>query len=113
MTDNLCPICYDSLDKKYTHTLPCNHKFHYECLYHSFKQDWMKMCPYCRSENNSLPLVNGIKKINVNIHDTSTIETYENIPCNYILKRGKNKGNVCNRNCMFGEFQCSSHIKKK
>ena len=113
MEEDLCSICYDPLHKQFSHTLSCNHTFHYECLYKSFKEDWLNMCPYCRSENNKLPIVNGIKKIYPNIHNTENIDTYKNIPCNYIIQRGKNKGTICNKNCMYGEYQCTRHIKKK
>ena len=34
----VCPICADDLTNKYTHTLECNHVFHYECLFYSFKK---------------------------------------------------------------------------
>ena len=114
MTDNLddtllCGICNEKIDISYKHKLKCNHEFHYECLYNSFKYDWIKCCPYCRSENNVLPLVNGIKKINKNIHDLTLSKEYKNIPCDSILKTGKNKGNPCNKNCELGYFKCKRH----
>ena len=112
MTENLCPICYESLSKKYKHTLNCNHTFHYECLYNSFKHDWLNMCPYCRSEDNYLPIVNGIKKTKLYIHKTDDIKNYKNILCDHIISRGKNKGNNCNKNCVLGEYKCSSHLQK-
>lgn len=108
----LCAICYEPLDKKHTHKLKCGHEFHYECLYQSFKRDWLKSCPYCRSENNSLPLVNGLKKIDYNIHSGYIDSQYENHPCCHILQKGKRKGYACNKNCLLGELFCRAHSKK-
>ena len=31
-----CSICGIPLKEKYTHSLQCNHKFHYECLLKTF-----------------------------------------------------------------------------
>jgi hypothetical protein len=113
MNEIICGICAEPLNNKFKTKLKCNHEFHYECLQNSFKKDWLKMCPYCRSENNFLPLVNGIKKIDYNIHDKTNINNYKNILCDHILLTGKNKGEKCNKNCMLGEFKCGNHIKKK
>lgn len=110
-SNSFCAICEEPLKNKLSHILKCNHEFHYECLYKSFKQDWLKSCPYCRNENNSLPMVNGLKKIDENIHSNCDTNDYINIPCNHILLSGKNKGNVCGKNCILGEFKCISHKK--
>ena len=32
-----CGICGLSIDYKFSHTLKCNHTFHYECLMKSFQ----------------------------------------------------------------------------
>ena len=68
-------------------------------------------CPYCRSDKNLLPLVNGIKIIDKNIHNLENINTYENIKCNTILKTGKNKGNNCGKFCKLGYFTCNRHTQ--
>tara|TARA_B110000858_G_scaffold190579_1_gene238716 strand:+ start:1047 stop:1373 length:327 start_codon:yes stop_codon:yes gene_type:complete len=107
MEDNTCGICCMKNDK-YIHTLKCGHKFHYECLIDSFKFDKSLSCPYCRSENNELPLVNGIK--NTNKYYFEKNENYENIKCDCILKMGKNKGNKCNNYCAIGKFKCNRHL---
>jgi hypothetical protein len=105
----VCPICADDLTNKYTHTLDCNHTFHYECLFYSFKKGKNLLCPLCRSNHNKLPIVNGIKQPDLNIHIKN--ENYKNILCNSILKTGKNKGNLCNNKCMIGYYQCKRHLK--
>lgn len=112
MNDNnsFCAICQEPLSTKKTHKLNCNHVFHYECLYKSFKEDWLKSCPYCRSYDNNLPLVNGLKKIDLNIHSGYFDSKYVNIPCNHKLLTGKNKGKICSKNCALGEFKCINHI---
>ena len=37
---------------------------------------------------------------------------YQNIPCQYILKSGQNKGKICNKNCKIGFNVCGRHLKK-
>lgn len=107
---NICAICNESLNikDKLDHTLTCNHAFHYECLYNSFKYSKNLDCPYCRSIDNKLPLVNGIKKINEKIHILD--ENYTNILCDNILKSGKNKGKKCGNNCVIGFNKCKKHL---
>lgn len=107
---DICGICGEDLESKFKHKLICGHVFHYECLYNTFRHDWLKSCPYCRQEFNVLPLVNGLKHINKNIHQ-GIISDYINIPCDQILKVGKNKGNKCNNNCLLGRYKCKRHFK--
>ena len=35
--DNLCSICYDSLDEETVVTLKCGHKYHYNCISMTYK----------------------------------------------------------------------------
>ena len=64
---NMCLICYDTYDEKSKvndkHkcvTLKCNHKFHYECIYITYKsQKKPRVCPYCRKDGGYLPLIPG------------------------------------------------------
>jgi len=107
-----CGICGLNLNEDFCHTLNCNHTFHYQCLFDTFKHDIGNTCPYCRSISHKLPLVNGTKKISYTIHDLSTKNTFVNKPCDHILKTGKNKGQICNKNCKLGYFKCGRHIKK-
>ena len=124
-----CGICGLSIKDKYSYTLACNHTFHYECLIKSFNnipytinKKKSNHCPYCRKNSEYLPLVNGLKKITPGIHcsiesDTISdknkelIEKY-NQKCGYILTRGKNKGNPCDKNCSLGYGYCKTHLEK-
>ena len=112
MVKEICSICYDENDE-YVHTLKCNHSFHYNCLLLSFKNMKNNHCPYCRSTENYLPVINGVKKIFPEIHDTKDIdiENYSIQKCEKILTRGKNKGNQCSKNCKLGSNFCSVHSK--
>ncbi len=106
-----CSICAEPLSSQYSHKLKCGHEFHYQCLFLTFKNMKTNRCPYCRSQFNLLPLVNGIKKIYPNVHDTSNIESYENKKCKMILTKGKNKGKQCSRYCKIGMDYCPLHNK--
>jgi hypothetical protein len=84
--DDVCPICFDCLNKDNCDqlkkkkkksdfdeakntviTLDCRHKFHYECIVDWFKQKRMKhpysssgksirVCPYCREKTGYIEL---------------------------------------------------------
>ena len=122
-----CGICGLSIDEKFSHTLKCNHTFHYECLMKSFqninkyKKEY-NHCPYCRKNTDYLPLVNGLKNVVPNVHcinNTSNIKekkeelknNYSN-RCEFLLTRGKNKGNSCGKNCSLGYNTCKTHMGK-
>ena len=128
MSDEECSICGLELKDKYTYELNCNHKFHYECLMKTFahtpkksygKNKVLNSCPYCRKDCDYLPVVNGLKKLIVGVHfetiqeftDENGIIKNKNIPCQYILKRGKNKGKQCGRGCFLGYEYCKIHKK--
>ena len=119
-----CAICGLELSKHFCHELSCNHKFHYECLLKTFQEssDRYKKynsCPYCRAKVGYLPYVNGLKKIDVGIHiskdniimNNDALSMYQNVPCNYVFKRGKRKGEECGKNCKLGYTVCSVHKK--
>ena len=113
-----CGICGLDIDDKFPYTLDCGHKFHYECLLKTFSNisytvngKYNMQCPYCRKKSSYLPLVNGLKKINICIHDTSNVSEFENIKCKTIMKSGKRKNEQCGANCKLGYFQCSRHFK--
>jgi len=110
-----CPICGEKLNSKFIHKLDCNHEFHYECLLKSLKfQKSKNICPTCRKPFNYLPIVNGLKKLEYSIHYDSSnkdIIKLNNIKCNHILSRGKNKGSKCNKNCKMGFPTCNLHTK--
>ncbi len=122
-----CGICGLSIKDKYSYTLACNHTFHYECLMksfqntHKYKKEY-NHCPYCRKNSDYLPLVNGLKKVVPNVHclnNTNSIKekkellknNYSN-RCEFILSRGKNKGNPCGKNCSLGYGYCKTHLEK-
>tara|TARA_B110000495_G_C22953752_1_gene558625 strand:- start:687 stop:1082 length:396 start_codon:yes stop_codon:yes gene_type:complete len=121
-----CGICGLELKDKFSHTLVCNHTFHYECLMKSFvnspkyKKE-LNHCPYCRKISDFLPLVNGLKKVVPDVHCKNTITSIQEKKlelknnnsnrCAFILTRGKNKGNECNKNCSLGYNTCKAHLQ--
>jgi len=120
--DEDCAICGICLNDNYSHKLNCGHSFHYECLMKSFNcSDKHISCPYCRKNCDHLPLINGLRRVLPGIHcKANVIHTYninlkENYrkKCNHILKRGKNKGNECGKNCKLGYYICNDHFKTK
>ena len=112
MNEKKCSICGDNLKKEYQTTLKCKHTFHYECILLTFKNMKSLDCPYCRNESEYLPIINGLKKCIVGIHGKEKEEfSNQNKKCNAILKRGKNKGNECGKNCKLGYYQCRIHFK--
>ena len=123
-----CGICGCNLNDKFSHTLKCNHTFHYECLMKSFqnitganKYKEHNHCPYCRTKGNYLPLCNGLKKVIPNIHCMNTIKSIHDTKeilkneyskkCVFTLTRGKNKGSECGKNCLLGHTNCKAHLK--
>ena len=120
-----CAICGLDINDKFSYTLNCNHKFHYECLMKTFqntpkyKNKDFNHCPYCRKKSEFLPLVNGLKKVIPGVHTYSTsseitekkneLNNNFNIKCQHILTRGKNKGNICGKNCTLGYTFCKTH----
>lgn len=109
-----CSICGEENDEVF-HMLNCNHTFHYNCLFLSFKNMKNNTCPYCRSTKNLLPIINGVKKIHPTIHQdgyqSDITNNYQIKKCSHILTRGKNKGNQCSKNCKLGYDHCQLHYK--
>jgi len=115
MTDEVCIICGDKLSDKYIQKLDCGHDYHYECILKSFinSKDSKNTCPYCRQIQDKLPIVNGLKKLTIDIHYNMYEKIdYQNIMCPSTLKSGQNKGKICNKNCKIGFNVCSRHLKK-
>jgi len=116
-----CAICGENNDDVF-HKTKCGHIFHYNCLYLSFKHLQNNICPYCRSTKNVLPIITGLKKITPSIHFNSSniIETNDILSnhhvlmqkCKHEISRGKNKGDMCGRNCKLGYEFCGIHYKK-
>ena len=67
MEEKTCSICGET-NREYFHTLDCNHSFHYNCLLLSFKNMGNNHCPYCRTEVEYLPIINGLKKVIIGVH---------------------------------------------
>ena len=124
MTEEECSICGLDLKEKFCHELKCNHSFHYECVMKSFmntpksgsgNKGFYNSCPYCRTKSDFLPVINGLKKVVVGIHAPTISECSKikicNETCKYTLKRGKNKGNQCSKNCFLGYEYCKIHKK--
>ena len=124
-----CGICGIELTDKFSYTLKCGHKFHYECCMKSFNNisytvngKYNNQCPYCRKNSDYLPLVNGLKKITPGIHcsiDKNDIDSFKkelkenyNHMCGFTLTRGKNKGQSCGKNCILGYGYCKTHLEK-
>ena len=122
-----CGICGLDINDNFSYTLDRGHRFHYECLMksfqntHKYKKEY-NHCPYCRKNSDYLPLVNGLKKVVPNVHchnNTSNIKekkedlknNYSN-RCEFLLTRGKNKGNSCGKNCSLGYNTCKTHMGK-
>ena len=104
-----CSICGEENDDVF-HKLKCNHTFHYNCLFLSFKNMKTNCCPYCRSSKNRLPLIPGLKKIHPLIHGPA-VHGHQSKKCEHILTRGKNKGTQCSKNCKLGYHFCAVHYK--
>jgi hypothetical protein len=122
-----CGICGLLISDKFSHTLTCNHTFHYECLMKSFQNSSVfkkqfNHCPYCRQKSDYLPLVNGLKKVLPNVHCKNTTGSIQEKKlllknnyskrCEFILTKGKNKGNLCGKNCNLGYNTCKAHMNK-
>lgn len=103
-----CMICGDILHNgtDRTHKLKCNHEYHLECIYKSYKNSFSikkRECPYCRKDGGYLPLksddMKPIKNINVeykkNVKKILNISsllkvTYTKEICKGITKCGNN-----------------------
>lgn len=126
MSEEECGICGLELNDKFSYKLDCGHAFHYDCLLKSFSntsnnKKYSNFCPYCRKNSTYLPLVNGLKKIIPGVHcsiETNAINSKKNElkiynnKCGYTLTRGKNKGQLCEKNCVLGYGYCKLHLEK-
>ena len=106
--DNICMLTKTPLTNNYI-TLLCDHKFNYNCLvdeifaskYNYNRYDSQRRllkneirCPYCRSVNTGLlPVIKNQQTIK---GVTSKNKHIPHRTCNYVIKRGKRKGEICN-----------------
>lgn len=118
--DNICKICYDSLETQNNISLlKCGHKFHYECIMLTYKTlKGKRQCPYCRKDGGYLDLYPGkapIKNIHKEYSDfkNGNLDSIKFIEgkCKFILKRGKNVGNQCSFNIKTNQGYCARHHK--
>ena len=115
---NKCLISHEPLTYNCI-SLPCAHRFNYIPLYtelclHIQSNKLSIKCPYCRVVCNKLipyipiPHVKRIIGVNAPIDNCS-----ESPKCNFILSKGNNKGQMCNKNAIetsAGIF-CTRHYK--
>jgi len=114
-SDELCGICGDGLFTKFSISLPCNHNYHYECIYESCsvsKSRGRHRCPYCGYNYKLLEPVNGLKSLKHGVHWDIHKPEYENIKCNHILTRGGRSGDPCGKSCQTGYYKCVAHNKE-
>lgn len=91
--EEYCNICYDTHNSE-TIELLCKHKYHYECIKDSYKNNRSRECPYCRRDGGYLPLKEGDKPIR-GIHQEYVSVNNKSKQCVGILQSGKNKGQRC------------------
>ena len=98
-----CYICNDTITLKKEDIIrtPCNHIYHFECLYYSFyknsknqhkkyKLREIRQCPYCRTFIKSL-----LPRFKPSIYKSYNVITESPSRCIAILKSGKRKGEIC------------------
>jgi len=129
--DTNCPICHTELnDDEKIETLKCGHKFHYECIFitykfnsSKYKGNKLRKCPYCRDNGGYLSLQNNLVPIK-DIHEEynifikylqeDNIDEYMKFlnkdKCLAILKTGKNKNEQCSSKTLNNNF-CKRHKK--
>lgn len=115
--ENTCYICNDSISLKKEDIIktPCNHIYHFECLYYSFykntqnqhkkhKLHEIRQCPYCRSFIQSL-----LPTFKIDLYPYRyNVNECKNI-CGVIIKSGKKKGTKCNCLCKPNSSFCGRH----
>ena len=127
----LCNISCEPL-VRHNVTLVCGHKFNYEPLYHEIKSQKkprqglafpakhskLKLnvrqlkCPLCRNIQHFIlpwiPLYTNCPKL-YGVNTPKIYSMYLN-KCNHILKYGKNKGEICDKQC--NDEKCNLHMGK-
>ena len=129
--DTYCAICHSELnDNEEIETLKCGHRFHYDCIFITYKFNCSKYrghkirkCPYCRDNGGYLSLKNNLVPIK-DIHEEynifikylqeDNIDEYMKFlnkdKCLAILKTGKNKNEQCSSKTLNNNF-CKRHKK--
>ena len=122
-TNNKCLISDEELKDDHI-TLKCNHSFNYESIfneilnrkksvtrYNSTKiKRWSILCPYCRNiQSGILPYKEGFQK--VEYVNWPIRHSFNASKCEYLFKKGKNKGKQCGKICL--GTHCKVHLKYK
>lgn len=120
--ENNCLVCHDKIKEEDKVVLKCGHKYHYNCIFMTFKSNNNKReCPYCRKDGGYLKLKDGmIPFLNIHrefddyVNGNFNLESIKYIPgkCKQILKTGKNAGTQCKNKHKPGEEYCGKHLKK-
>ena len=85
--DNICPICYDSLEDNNTTKIECGHKFHINCIIKWFRTGSEK-CPLCNDSTIDTSNINYYTKLTT-IKEIKKLGRRKNCPSN--LKNLLNK----------------------
>lgn len=118
--EDSCLVCHDKLEENDVVKLKCGHKYHYDCIFMTYKMNKKRECPYCRGDGGYLKLKDGMIPF-MNIHrefddyvngnfNMDNIKYIEG-KCKKILKTGKNAGTQCKCKPKPGEEYCGRHLK--
>jgi hypothetical protein len=112
-----CYICNDSITLKKEDIIrtPCNHIYHFECLYYSFyknsrnphkqyKLREIRQCPYCRHFIQSL-----LPRFKPTLYPCHYKVSANVTNCIAVLKSGKKKGYTCDCLCKPDRLFCGRH----
>lgn len=115
--EHKCYICSDSINLKNEDIIktPCNHIFHYECLYYSFCQNSknphkryklreIRQCPYCRHFVQAL-----LPRFKPDLYPYCCKVTCITTTCSAVLKSGRRKGKMCGCSCKPNSIYCGRH----
>ncbi len=117
--DILCTICGCYLEKENEHILPCDHKFHYNCLVKFFQFDIshprINKCPYCRNIVNYLPLKDGmtpLKYIHAEYKKKEKKETQDDVDTVFFCCGHRKDGSPCKNRIKVEGGKCFQHSLK-
>tara|TARA_B100000795_G_scaffold239348_2_gene200964 strand:+ start:1259 stop:1690 length:432 start_codon:yes stop_codon:yes gene_type:complete len=130
--DDNCLICHDLLEKDSIAIsengnipfnsqviLKCSHKFHYNCIFNTYKINNKRECPYCRNIGDFLELKDGMipfynihKEFDDYVNGDFNLDNINYIEgkCKKILKSGKNPGTQCKNKPKSNKNYCGKHL---
>ena len=107
MNDDMCPICYDSLENGEVKITDCNHTFHRSCIKQWIKQKRVNgtvPCPMCRA-----PLRKPVPALEILVAPQTPIGPLPiRIQCTGITKRGTQ----CKFKARAGMTRCGHHMNQ-